>query len=375
MKLKNIIEKIVPLIILSATNTVYASEAQKATPEQVAFVRTINDSAAAESQNHLEDWANIKKLIDKNNVTILIQPVQYQSGSCVYGLDGYPQILDSKYKDPRSENGSIELSEMILNYSVNGKEIKPNGTINPNARFFFPCNLKAETAQTAQTAQTPEMVYNIPMVAVPVPGPVIEKEVPAGKFSAGVGYLHLSLSADNAYGSDGQLHGGKASVTFQPRESNWYFGSEAMVYGNHASNTQYIKVPAVNGPLVGKLIMKGANEYSLQTLGIGLGFAGGYPFLNRSKVGMGLEWSSGLMHDWVTKELTETSAHYVNGNLLEGTNISNTSSDTESKVNFYNTLGLRLKLPNVCVIPYGGIRTNLSQINPLGGVSVGYCPK
>ena len=54
------------------------------------------------------------------------------------------------------------------------------------------------------------------------------------------------------------------------------------------------------------------------------------------------------MLDLMAKELTEKSAYYINGNLVEGTSISNTSADDETAVNMYTELGAKIKLSALC---------------------------
>ena len=354
MKLEELLRAGLFSAVVAASNGAYAAEAQVATPEQVTALKQTNDNATKASENNQEDWAQQKKLIEEDHATVLIKPAKNHPGFCHYGLDGFPQ----KYNlpaDARTKDGKLEKAEYVLNLAET----------NPKRKFYFPCDLKADPETV-----TPKIVL------VPGPAEVIEKEVPSVFVSAGAGYVQLLTEADEKYDFSGTLRGGKAFVTLHPLNTNWYFGSEAMVYGSQSSALENIEVPAKDGPLEGQLVMKGTNEYSLSALGMGLGLVGGYHFWDEEETGMSAEVYAGFMHDWITKELTEKSAHYINGKLVEGTDISNTTSDTESQWNVYHGAGLRLNLSDFCIIPNLGFRTNLSNsISPMGGLSVGYCPQ
>ncbi len=166
------------------------------------------------------------------------------------------------------------------------------------------------------------------------------------KFSAGAGYVHLTAPPDRVYGFDGQLRGGKTLVTIPWPNTDWYYGVEVMVYGNHASNTQ--------------VTPKGTNEYTLHTLGSGVGFVGGYQYENHENLGVGIESQLALMQDDVTRERTKNSGLTSFDNLL--------------LVYGYTGFGVRLKASSLCVIPSAGFRTDLTEAFPMGSVSIAYCP-
>ncbi len=98
------------------------------------------------------------------------------------------------------------------------------------------------------------------------------------------------------------------------------------------------------------------------------------PLGEKGLFGIGLELENGIMHDWVTRELTESSAHYINNNMVEGTNISNLSDNTETSFYGYGMGGLRIKLPYACLNISGGVRTNLDNFNGMFGAGAAYCP-
>ena len=64
--------------------------------------------------------------------------------------------------------------------------------------------------------------------------------------------------------------------------------------------------------------------------------------------GFGLEGHTGVMHDWATGKFSESSAQYINGNLVEGTNISNHSDAIDTQLFMYNQLGLRFRISDLC---------------------------
>ncbi len=355
MKLENIVKLVVPAVF--AANTAFANEAQVATTEQVTAMVQTNDNATFSSKENAEDWYHQKKIIESGKATVLIQPSKSNPGFCEYGLDGFPQVYDEKYKDKRTENQKIEPAEMIL-----------NGT---NNTFLFPCDLKA--------------TYTPNLVLVPGPAEIIEKEVPSVLVSAGAGYVQLFAEEDEKYDFNGILQGGKAFITFQPRGMNWYFGGEAMLYGNSSSTTEDITAPATEGPLAGQLVMQGKNDYSLETVGFGVGSIIGYmiPIDKKERFGVGLELEHGFMHDWITRKFGESSAHYIksvdqNGEpvytIVEGTNISNHSDNNDTQFYGYGMGGLRLKLPYVCGTISGGFRTDFSNVDGMLSAGVAYCP-
>lgn len=351
MKLDDLIKTmIVPAVF--AANTAYATEAKIATPEQVANVILTNDPTdILVSQNNVDDWHQQRNLIDNNQAAVLIQPVQDKPGYCEVGLDGFPQKYDLP-ADKRTKDGKLEKAEMILNLS------EPNHA----KQFYFPCDLKAETLKP-NGAPVPQLQTE-------------EKDLPSLTFSPGAGYLHIFTAGDEKFDFAGNLYGGSLFLNVQPSFTNWYWGGRFLGYGNASSATKNIEVPAVEGPLAGQLVMRGVNDYSLETLGIGVGSTFGYmiPFDEKGLFGIGLELENGIMHDWVTRELTESSAHYINNNIVEGTDISNHSDNTDTSFYGYGMGGLRIKLPYVCLNLSGGVRTNLDNVYGMFGAGAAYCP-
>lgn len=351
MKLDDLIKTmIVPAVF--TVNTAYATEAKNATPEQVANVIQTNDSTdILVSQNNVDDWHQQRNLIDNNQAAVLIQPIQDKSGYCEVGLDGFPQKYDLP-ADKRTKDGKLEKAEMILNLS------EPNRA----KQFYFPCDLKAETPKLNGVSD-PKLQTE-------------EKDLPSLTFSPGAGYLQIFTADDDQFDFAGNLYGGSLFLNVQPSFTNWYWGGRFLGYGNASSATKNIEVPAAEGPLAGQLVMRGVNDYSLESLGIGIGSTFGYmiPFDEKEQFGIGLELENGIMHDWVTRKLTESSAHYINNNIVEGTDISNHSDNTETSFYGYGMGGLRIKLPYVCLNLSGGVRTNLDNVYGMFGSGAAYCP-
>lgn len=366
VKKSSLIAPILAVTIYSTNADAADNTAEQTKQELTQEMRRINSTYFV---NNPQDkrrgyWSRVVNLIDSGKEVVLLQ----ENGKTYFGVDGVGQVLDKNHLQPSTENHKLDLSERIPNFTVPFTE----GTMPEDGHYAFD-----GLSKVPQEKQPVPKTYTPNIVLVPGPADVIEKEVPSILISAGAGYLHLFAEKDEKYDFNGVLRGGKAFVTLHPRNTNWYFGSEAMVYGSQSAAFEAIEVPAKDGPLAGQLVMKGTNEYSLSALGIGLGLVGGYLFRGEEgELGIGIELYAGIMHDWVTKELTENSAHYINDHRVEGTNISNTTSDTESQVHAYSGLGFRLNWSDFCIIPYLGFRTNLSDsIPPMGGLSVGYCPQ
>ena len=339
---------IVPAVL--AGNIAYANEATVATDEHIAGVMTTNNSATGASQNDKDDWNHQKELIESREVKVLIQPVKDKPGNCVIGLDGFPQ----KYElpaDERTLDGELEKAEWI-----------PNLSVQDSNRFYFPCDLKAETPKP------------IPPIPVP-PVPEAPKLAPL-IFSPRVSYLRIWGAEDKTYGNSGILDGASLSVIIQPRITDWYFGGRVFAHGNRSSTFEDVNVPATEGPLAGQLTMQGRKDYSLETLGIGTGPLVGYTLVSdeKGRWGIGVELENGLMHDWVTRKFAENSAHYINGNKLEGSDTSNHTDNVSTGFYGYAMGGLRLKAPSICAILSGGARTDLDQVNGMFSVGIAYCP-
>ena len=311
-----------------------------------------------------KDWEKYLELIGADEEVV----VKQTDGKTYFGLDGWGQVLDPKHQQRSTENGVLDLSERIPNYTIPKFSIEK-----PEDRHYAFMGLPL-LQQEPKQAEPFEETYTVPVAIVPVPGPVIEKEVSAGEISIGAGYLQIYAASDEKYGFNGQLYGGKAWLTFQPRETNWYFGPEIMAYGNSASAAQNVEIPAKDGPLAGELTLEGTNEYSLSVFGLGTGFISGYMVAEKNNFGLGLELHSGIMLDLMARELTEKSAYYINGNLVEGTSISNTSADDETAVNMYTELGAKIKLSALCFGPAVGMRKDAGRVDPLYSMSIGYCP-
>ena len=308
MKLETIVKTGIFSALVAASDDANAQEAKTATPQEIIDVTKINDNAANVNADNKDDWNQQKKLIESNNAIVLIQPVKDKPGLCVMGLNGFPQIYDKDYKDARAASDNIiEPEERILNLAEQNRE----------NRFYFPCDRKAETPKPAPIAPAP-------IVPKPVPG---KKELPFLIFSPGASYMLISGTEDATYDNNGIIHGASLSLTVQPSFTNWYFGGRFSGYGNASSTSADINVPASEGPLAGQLVMRGKNDHALENFGIGAGSIVGYmiPIGKKGKMegyGVGLELEHGFMHDWVTREFTESSAHYINGNKLEGTETS-----------------------------------------------------
>ncbi len=357
MKLENIVKMFVPAVF--AANTAYAIEAAKvATPEEIVAVRKINNNVPRDvpvSKNNEEDWSKQEDLMTSGKVRVLIEPVADQSGYCIIGLDGFPQVYDLSRVDKRAKNGKLAEEELILNLAEK----------DPAKRFYFPCDRKAEVPKPT-----------IPVSPTPIT-PEPTKELPSLTFSAGAGYVQIWGNEDATYGHSGILRGGKLHLTVQRSDvKGWYWGGTAMGYYGEGSNSVDINVPATEGPLAGQLAMIGKNDYTLEQFGIGVGSMFGYMFNfeNKGRFGLGLELEHGFMYDRVTREFMESSAHYINGNLVEGTTISNNSDDADTQFYTYLMPGLRAKFPFVCLNLAGGFRTNFSDVDGMINAGIAYCP-
>ncbi|MEK6939346.1 MAG: hypothetical protein AABX31_01330 [Nanoarchaeota archaeon] len=357
MKLENIVKTGIFSALVSASTDVYA-QAQKATPEQIIELKRIQNTATdVKNRDNDIDWYHQEKLIDSGKATVLIEPVSGQAGYCFMGLDGFPQKYDLP-ADEREKDGELRKAEMILNLSEK----------DPAKKFYFPCDLKAP-----ETLTNPD-----PLV---VPGPKTTKNPwKNGKLGVGIGPQIMGTAKDEATQSYGTLHGASIQLTYTPSEKKLpWLGVALSGVGNWSGIDQDLEVPAADGPLAGKLVMKGKDEYRLQIIGLGLGFiVGGEIYANdKNTFGFGLETNSGIVYEWATHKFGESSAQFINGNLVEGTDISNHSDVVEKNISLYNQLGARLRFGDFCLTPLGGLKLNLSNLKPygMGGWNLGYCPR
>ncbi len=336
--------------------------AQQPTQQELAAsMTTINSIYFLQNPNdpRKKDWNKFVELIQKGEKIVLRQTAD---GKTFFGLDGWGQVLDPEYQQDSTLNGFLDNSEKVPNYTV----LYVKGTKPEDVNYAF-------EGLPMLPENLPQMT--IPVAIVPVPQILEVEKEPNFKVGLGVGFVNTFSPEEETYDFDGKLYGGKIFATFQPKGSNFYFGPEFMLFGNRSSAENSISAPAASGPLAGELVLNGANNYSLEALGIGAGLTAGYMFAD-SDFGIGLDLTAGFMHDWIKRELTENSSFYVNGNVLEGSEVNNTTTDNESRWNMYGSLGLRLKMPYVCVTPSVGLRTNFDNtIAPVFGVGAGYCPQ
>lgn len=358
------IDKIVKNVIVAGgialnANNANAQEvkAQESTEEQFAEViksndNAINDPYSTVSPQNEEDWLHLKNVLNSSQVPILIQADPNYPGYCNVGGDGLIGVYDGKHiNKKRTLDGKLEKVEFILNLSES----------DPHKKYLFPCDLEVEV--------TPNIAI------VHLPGNEVEKEVPNGTFSPGVGYVHVFADPDQN-GSVAHLYGAEMSFTFQPRSSDWYFGPFLSMYGNEASTSVPVNSAATDGPLAGQLVLRGENKHDVTIFGGALGFiVGGDLYHRQNGFGLGLELSAALMPEWTTTEFTEKSAYFINGSVVEGTEISNSSDDREFNMYVSNRAGLRLEGPYFFVTPSLGFRTNFDSIDAMLGLTLGYNPE
>ncbi|GEM_PF-4427338 len=356
MKLENIVKTGIFATALAVSGNVYATDAQVATPEQIIVLKQKNNIATSTPKNEL-DWLSQQKLIDSGKVTVLIEPVKGQPGYCYMGLDGFPQKYDLP-ADPREKDGELRKAEMILNFAEK----------DPAKKFYFPCDLKAEP----DTPPVPNP--NAPIV----PGPNGTGKKSKGKFGVSAGYLVMGTAKDPETESNGVLHGAITQLTYTPSGKRLpWIGVALSAAGNWSGLDTDLERPAVDGPLAGKLVMKGANQFSYQPLSLGVGIVvGGEVYANeKNTFGLGIEGLTMLMHDWEHHKFGENSAQYINGNMVEGSDISNHSDRIDHNLFISNQIGLRLRFGEFCLTPSVGFRTNFAAIYPTGAATLGYCPK
>jgi hypothetical protein len=352
-------------VVAALSGTAQASELK--TAEDLA--KYMRNSNVEYFESHPEDsrkpdWDKFVEIMNAGEPVVIKQD---RNGKTYFGLDGWGQVLDREYQQLSTKNGKLDLSERIPNYSIPYEK----GTKPVDAHYAW------DGLPLLPSSDPDELLIIVPTVPYAVPGP--EREVSPGQISVGTGFLHIFTQPDEAYNFDGQLFGGKAGLTFQPRQTNWYFGPEVMAYGNSSSAEQNVTVPAVDGPLAGQLVMVGNAQRSLFNIGLGVGFTGGYMLENDDHFGIGFELQSGFMLDFVVRELIENSTNYVNGVPLEGTSISNTTNPDglEMKPNVFNGVGIRGKFDQFCITPAFGLRTNFSNadrpVDPMYSVTLGYC--
>ena len=355
MKLENIVKTGIFATTLAVSGNLYATEAQVATPEQIKVVKQKNNIAISTPKNE-KDWRYQEQLIDSGKVTVLIKPVKGQPGYCYMGLDGFPQKYDLP-ADPREKDGELRKAEMILNFAEK----------DPAKKFYFPCDLKA-----SETPSVPDPDGPI------VPGPKGTEKSSQGKFGVSIGYLAMGTAKDPETESKGVMHGGIVKLTYQfPKKGRPWVGAALAAAGDWSGINQDLEGTATEGPLAGRLTMKGTNEFSYQPLSLGVGIVvGGEAYANeKNTFGLGIEGLSMLMHDWEHHKFGESSAQYIDGKIVEGSDISNHSDRIDHNLFMAHQLGLRLRFSNFCLTPSAGFRTNFAAIYPIGALSLGYCPK
>ncbi|MBI4983551.1 hypothetical protein HZC32_02805 [Candidatus Woesearchaeota archaeon] len=190
-------------------------------------------------------------------------------------------------------------------------------------------------------------------------------------YRLGAGYVQLL--GTEGLNTSSNLFGGKVYFAIQLANNSWYYGGELLLLKNSESNPEPVTQAATKGPLADSLKLQGSRNYSNAVRSIGGGAIIGNPALFAKW--LGLELGVGITTDLFTKKMLENSAHYINGNLLEGTDISNATSDTSSQLNGYLKIGLPVKIyGSLCGSLEGGFRTNLrNRLDGLLGIGLGYC--
>jgi len=191
----------------------------------------------------------------------------------------------------------------------------------------------------------------------------------------GAGYVLFFGQGNNEYGANGDiLHGGSISAAVKLPVG--YLGVEGMLYGNENKTTTTIAPQAVDGPLAGQLELKGKNNSSLAIIGGGASAFWGYNWPTGSNNVVGLQAHAGFLVDQVRKNIAENSAYYLNGNVVEGTQKSNTEADTKDYGYLLLGVGVPLQFDRLCITPTVYGRTNFQDsFHPGVSIGVGYCSK
>ncbi|MBU0470187.1 MAG: hypothetical protein KJ598_04425 [Nanoarchaeota archaeon] len=311
-----------------------------------------------------KDWDRLLEL--KPQHLVALSPNEDGQGFHV-GLDCVGDVLEAEEKEKtqmRSCNGKLDPSEWFRNYSV-----PSDGFLNKEHYTF---------RNLGTLPKEPETIVPPQYVVVPVPGAVIERPVEKGKFTPALGFVYnLTPFTDEKFGFDGSMYGGKFSLTFQPRNSPFYFGGEVTAVGNENEKSKLTAPQTVDGPLEGRLFGKGSADFALSSIGLGLGAVGGNRslFYDGKNFDLGLELSAGMINYIIMKDIAEQSAHYIDGKLVEGSEAKNSTSSTEVNPNFYGTIGLPLSFPFVRATPFGGITAGQNGLGGLVGITVGYSPR
>ena len=309
------------------------------TPEyQALFGKQILEHNAAYFAEHPESehkpaWDKLLEFIDNGEKLL----VDADEKGLYAGVDGY----DSSLREfDRSTENVVDSSEMLPNY----QEVSYN----------FP--FAKRRTLSVPTLQETDVIKET-------------KEISNGTFGVGAEMVAAFTAADDKYNFGGNMIGAGMYFTFQPRSSNWYFGRELLFYGNDSAvGPLESSVPAEEGPLAGKLVLEGENNYSLEAFGFGSGGIIGY---KPSKY-VGLELHAGLLHDWITTNDHEFSQQFINGSLVEGSDETNNQSKELTQFFLYHQLGLRFALPYIDITPTVGFKTNLEDTYFIGTLGIGY---
>ena len=344
------------------SNHAYAQEAQVATPEQISKIRVVQNKATTSiNRDNAEDWSHQEDLMLDPKETVLIQAVPDQPGYCIVAINGYTQVYDPKFKDIKrtGANTKIDLGERILNLAEK----------DPAKKFYFPCDLKAEEPTAPTNPTTPN-----------VPATKSKNPWKNGKLGVSLGYQVMGTTPDQETEYNGVMHGAMLKLTYTPSEKKLpYIGIALSAAGGWSGLEKDLTGTATDGPLKDRLVMRGTNEFSYQPLSLGGGIViGGEVYANeKNTFGFGLEGISMLMHDWESHKFGESSAQFIDGVMVEGSAISNSSDRIDHNTYLSHQIGLRLRGGEFCVTPSIGFRNSLAAMsfNPMGGLTIGYCPK
>ncbi len=309
-----------------------------------------------------KDWNKLLQLRSKYN--IVLSPSEDGEGFHL-GLDCIGDVLDVDGQDKSVDricNKELDDIERFRNYGKKGKR----GELN-NEHYTFRGLGTLPEPEPIKTEEPKEVKQE----------PKVE---PEGKFTATFGpLLNQTPFTAEAFGFDGRLYGGKFSLTFQPTGTDFYFGGEVLGMGMVNEETKKTSVKAADGPLEDRLLGKGTADYNLGVVGVGLGAVAGHRslFLDEKIFEVGLELNLGMLNYVIMKEITENSAHYLDGNKLEGSETNNSTSTTEIVPTFYGNLGVPLGIPHASLrlTPFGGLTGNEQGLGGFFGVTIGYSPQ
>ncbi|HLD00764.1 MAG TPA: hypothetical protein VJC39_03395 [Candidatus Nanoarchaeia archaeon] len=176
----------------------------------------------------------------------------------------------------------------------------------------------------------------------------------------------------------GTLIGGDLQIGYSLAGSELLFTLNLSMYGARDNKSGSSTSTAVDGPLKDRLTLLSATETNTSLNGYGVGLGLGHKSLlwTADILKLGLAGELGLMFEHARRELREDSRYILDG-------VEQPGSEQTNKALLLNKTTLRPYLKVILPFQAGGFCANLSAggivqdstVYPIGGITLGYCPR